>query len=113
MSVIPTSLKSFNLQDDPIAYTILNVILMLTYTTMAIYSAFVTIRALRRPDMSSTARQMIIRRHILYIVTNFLCQFYSFFSNITAIYTSLQSTHNPNEYKDSWFMKIFCVFFFG
>ena len=61
--------------------------------------------------MSSTARQMIFRRHIAYIVVNFLCQFYSFFSKITSIYRKI--TVMAEDTEDSDWMKGFAVLYFG
>ena len=54
----------------------LNILMVITYSAVAIYSSIVTIISLKSKDMSSTARQMIIRRHIAYIAVNFLCQIY-------------------------------------
>jgi len=54
---------------------------------------------------------MIIRRHIAYIVVNFLCQFYIFFSKITAIYRDFNGM--PDLTDDSQWMKVFSVLFFG
>ena len=90
---------------------VLSILMVITYSTVAIYSLFVTIKSLRSKDMSSTARQMIFRRHIAYIVVNFLCQFYSFFSKITSIYRKIKGMAEETE--DSDWMKGFAVLYFG
>ena len=114
LSLFPAGSRSLSIVSDPLTYHILSILIVITYSTVAVYSSIVTIRSLRSKDMSSTARQMIFRRHIAYIVVNFLCQFYSFFSKITSIYRDIRDIPSmTEETEDSLWMKGFAVLYFG
>ena len=56
--------------------------------------------------MSSTARQMIIRRHISYIVVNVLCQLYTMISKVSNYI-------NPQKTETNWAYNILIFLYFG
>ena len=75
------------------------------YIICALTSAIYAICRLRQPGISSEARQMFARRHISYIICNFVCQLYNIYSKY--------KTNTGNESIANAFLFVLTVLFFG
>ena len=78
----------------------------LVYLVIAIWSIYYAFKHLSRPGMSSTARGMITRRHISYIVVNILCQTYNIMSKVTT-------NVNPHRSFQGYILTPLIVLYFG
>ena len=76
------------------------------YLISACASAFYALRFLNRPGISTTARRMIVRRHLSYIIMNIFCQMYNMVSKITT-------NMDPQMEIEGWYITIMIVLFFG
>lgn len=108
LSITPAFIRTYALrhQFGEYLYGWIIIISFIVYVLIAIWSIFYAFKFLNRPGMSSTARVMITRRHVSYIVANILCQAYNVFSKFT---TNLDptKTYNINV------MTPFIILYFG
>jgi hypothetical protein len=79
-AMVPSIVREIQFDESPAAYGFVVVVVFIIYVLIALYSAFAAYQALKRPGMSQTARMMIIRRHISYIIVNITCQLYTIIS---------------------------------
>ena len=105
-SLLPASARVALDHINMYLYGWLVVSIFATYVVIAAYSSFFAYKALKRPGVSSVARQMINRRHITYIIVNVLCQLYN---NYSRVILSLQ----PNKTHENWFLDVLVVLYFG
>ena len=80
------------------------------YLIFAIYSIYFAFRFVSKPGISSEARKLIVRVHVVYIFVNVVCQMY----NILSRMMQARSNFNADEYDFSaWYWSVMECAFFG
>ena len=92
VSLIPATVRLMTLHtDEYMAYSYLNLGIMIAYASIGMFSSIYAFYMLSGPGVSTQVKQLLLRRHIFFIVLFFLCNLHNIISSLWY------AMHTPGE----------------